>query len=101
MKFYIEKDYLDKYTVTDSFGNQLDQKFDSLQDARNVVASLKEKYVRNACAWNGHDLNDEPVVQVDDRFGTSTVCQSHQGLYVKSIANLADENPTVRGNEIK
>lgn len=103
MKFDIRKDYLDQYTIFDSFNNQIDGTFNSLQDAREKVESLTSDFERskNTCAWNGHELGDEPVANVENRFGTDTVCQSHQGLLVKSISALAEKNPTVRGNSVR
>lgn len=96
-KFNIEKDALNQFWIQDSFGNLVEGPLSSITDARQVVESLTFTFERNACAWNGHDLNDEKTVKVENKFTTDEVCQTHQGLYVKSVAALASDNPTVRG----
>lgn len=100
-KFRLEKDYLDRYTVKGSYGNEYGM-YDSLSEARQRIDSLTEQFSSDDCAWNGHPLANSKVVELVNRFGiTERVCEKHQGLHRKSINALAESHPTIRGNEVK
>lgn len=100
MNFYTKQTNLSEWEIQTGMGGFVAGPFESLEAARAEVEILSAKWERNACAWNGHELNGEPTVKIENRFSEDTVCQSHQGLYVKSVAAIAEDNPTIRGNEV-